>query len=302
MKKAIFIYNPRSGKAQIESQLATVVQSFNQNGYKVLMFATQYPKQAQEIVEEEGNDCDLIVCSGGDGTLNEVINGMMKLHNQPLLGYIPAGSTNDFANSLGIPKEVKEGMEVAVKGVPFLCDIGTFNERHFMYVAAFGAFTAVTYMTSQQTKNMLGYQAYLLEGVKQLTTIKPIHMKVVYDEIEIEDDFLFGMVSNSTSVGGMKYLTGKDVNLQDGKFEVLLIRNPKQLSDFNSIVTSLIAKAPEGELFYTFKASQVIFYSNTPVRWVLDGEFGGEVCEAIITNQPSAIQIMTCSEKKVEKN
>lgn len=301
MKKAVFIYNPRSGKAQMESHLATVIHSFNQNGYKVLMYATQYPKQAQEIVEEEGNDSDLIVCSGGDGTLNEVINGMMNLKKQPPLGYIPAGSTNDFAISLGLPKDVKEGMEVALKGNPFVCDVGKFNDRHFIYVAAFGAFTAVTYMTSQQTKNMLGYQAYLLEGVKQLSSIKPIHMKVLYDNTEIEGDFLYGMVSNSTSVGGMKCLTGKDVNLQDGKFEVLLIKNPKQLSDFNSVVASLIAKCPEGELFYSFKASKVQFFSNNPVSWVLDGEFGGDVCEVVIENNPFAVQIMTHSEKKYEK-
>lgn len=293
MKKAVFIYNPRSGKAQIEGCLSHIINTFNRNGYKVLMFATQYPKQAQELVKQEGAESDLLVCSGGDGTLNEIVNGLMELEEPPVLGYIPAGSTNDFASSLGLPREMKECAEIAVTGTPFVCDIGKFNGRYFTYVAAFGAFTAVTYMTSQQTKNVLGYQAYILEGVKQLTSIKPIHMKVVYEDKEIEDDFLFGMVSNSTSIGGFKRLTGKDVDLQDGMFEVLLIRNPKQLSDLNSVVTSLIAKCPEGELFYSFKTAKVQFFSKEPIGWVLDGEFGGDVNEAVVENQPSAIQIMT---------
>ncbi len=293
MKKAVLIYNPHSGKAQMEGCLSYVVNTFNRNDYKVLVFATQYPKQAQELAEREGEDSDLLVCSGGDGTLNEVVNGIMKLEHRPTIGYIPSGSTNDFASSLGLPKEMKECAEIVVTGKPFLCDIGKFNDKYFTYVAAFGAFTAVTYMTSQKTKNVLGYQAYILEGVKQLASIKPIHMRVVYGEQEIEDDFLFGMVSNSTSIGGFKHLTGRDVDLQDGVFEVLLIRNLRQLSDLNCVVSSLIAKCPEGELFYSFKTDRVCFYTDEPVKWVLDGEFGGEVKEAIVENNPAAIQIMT---------
>ncbi len=228
MKKMLFVFNPRSGKEQIKGQLMEILDIFTRAGYELRVHVTQKQKDAMEVVARLGKKVDVVVCSGGDGTLNETISGMMKLKKMPLLGYIPAGSTNDFATSLGIPKRMPLAAWDIVEGTPFAIDTGTFCEdMNFMYIAAFGAFTEVSYLTSQDRKNLLGHQAYMLEGVKSLAGLKPYHMKVEWDGQVLEEDFAFGMVTITIRVGGFMGLVNLYVALYDGLFEVLLIRMPR---------------------------------------------------------------------------
>ena len=213
-KKLLFVFNPCSGKAQIKNQLLDIVDTMVKADYEVTIYPTQCAGDAKEKVEAYAGNYDLVVCSGGDGTLDEVVTGMMQCKAKVPLGYIPAGSTNDFASSLGIPKDMEKAAKVAVTGKPFPCDVGLFNEDYFVYVAAFGLFTEVSYKTSQEWKNVLGHAAYILEGAKCLHDIPSFMMQVEYNNMRIQDEFIYGMITNSTSVGGFKGMTGKDVLLE----------------------------------------------------------------------------------------
>ena len=213
-KKLLFVFNPCSGKAQIKNQLLDIVDTMVKADYEVTIYPTQCAGDAKEKVEAYAGNYDLVVCSGGDGTLDEVVTGMMQCKAKVPLGYIPAGSTNDFASSLGIPKDMEKAAEAAVTGKPFPCDVGLFNGDYFVYVAAFGLFTEVSYKTSQEWKNVLGHAAYILEGAKCLHDIPSFMMQVEYNNMRIQDEFIYGMITNSTSVGGFKGMTGKDVLLE----------------------------------------------------------------------------------------
>ena len=201
-KKLLFVFNPCSGKAQIKNQLLDIVDTMVKADYEVTIYPTQCAGDAKEKVEAYAGNYDLVVCSGGDGTLDEVVTGMMQCKAKVPLGYIPAGSTNDFASSLGIPKDMEKAAEAAVTGKPFPCDVGLFNGDYFVYVAAFGLFTEVSYKTSQEWKNVLGHAAYILEGAKCLHDIPSFMMQVEYNNMRIQDEFIYGMITNSTSVGG----------------------------------------------------------------------------------------------------
>ena len=260
MKKMLFIYNPKAGKAQIRNKLADILDVFTKGGYEITVYPTQKSEDAMEKTRDRSKDYDIVVCSGGDGTLDEAVSGMMESEEKTLLGYIPAGSTNDFANSLRIPKSMLKAANVAVKGRRFPVDIGYFNGDSFVYVAAFGLFTAVSYQTSQQLKNVLGHAAYILEGMKQLLDIPVYKMRVEYDDKVLEDEFIYGMITNSTSVGGFKNLTGKNVLLDDGVFEVTLIKAPKNPLELNEIIAALTSRKDDTDLVYSFKSSNIKFY------------------------------------------
>lgn len=292
MKKLLFILNPRSGKGQIKNQLLDIVNIFQKNDYQVQLHITQKPLDAKNIVIEIGAQFDRIVCSGGDGTLNETVSGLMEAKLQIPLGYIPSGSTNDFASSLKIPKKMEKAAQIAVCGKSFLCDIGSFNERYFNYVAAFGAFTEVSYATPQQMKNVLGHPAYLIEGVKQITAIKAAPMRVEYNGIIIEGDFIYGMITNSTSVGGFKKIVGRSVEMDDGMFEVTLIRNPKNPLELQEILNALLTEDASSERLITFKTAELRVTSPQSVPWVLDGEYGGNPGEIEIKNQYRVLNII----------
>ena len=209
MKKMLFLFNPRSGKEQIKSHLLRILDIFSKAGYDIHVHVTQCQLDARKTVEHLGKNVDVIVCSGGDGTLDEVVTGMIRSGFRTPIGYIPAGSTNDFGGSLGLPKNMVHAAETIVKGNDFACDVGSFNQDVFVYIAAFGLFTDVSYETGQDMKNVLGHMAYLLEGMKRLPTIRSYPMRVTYDDTTIVDDFIFGMITNSVSVGGFKRITGK---------------------------------------------------------------------------------------------
>ena len=213
---------------------------------------------------------------------------------RPELGYIPSGSTNDFASSLGLPKNMRKAAQTAALGKPFLVDVGVFGKnRYFVYVAAFGAFTEVSYSTPQETKNILGHQAYMLEGVKSLTNLKSYTMTVESDEMTLEGDFIFGMVTNTISVGGFKGLVASNVRLDDGLFEVLLIRTPKTPMELTNILSSMILKEEQSEYVYRFKTSRLTIHAEEPVDWVLDGEFGGAKTDVEIVNLQKRISIIS---------
>ena len=292
MKKLLFVINGHSGKGQIKNRLLEIIDVMVQEGYQVTVHTTQAREDATNVVREQAKDDDLIVCSGGDGTLDETVTGLMQSGAKVPIGYIPAGSTNDFANSLKIPKNMLHAGKTAVTGRRFPCDVGEFNGDFFIYVAAFGIFTDVSYATSQELKNVLGHVAYILEGAKRLHTIKSYHMRVEYDGQETEGDFLLGMITNSTSVGGFKGMTGKNVKLDDGLFEVTLIHKPKNIIELNEIIASLTNLKDTTDLIDSFRADEVRFYAEEEIPWTLDGEFGGDHREVLIQNHHQAMEIM----------
>lgn len=287
MKKLLFIFNPRSGKEQIRNKLLDLLDIFIKAQYEVAIHVTQRQADAVNVIKEQGQGMDLIVVSGGDGTLNEAVTGLMSMERgeRPQLGYIPSGSTNDFASSMGISKNMKQAAMDAVTGSDFAIDIGRFGgDKYFSYVAAFGAFTEVSYRTPQETKNLLGHQAYMLEAVKRVASLKSYYMKLKWDDRELEDEFILGMVTNTISIGGFKGLVGLDVALDDGEFEVLLVRRPKTPKDIRNIVSYLVLKEGENECVYQFRAREIKISSSEPVGWSLDGEYGGSPQEVIIEN------------------
>lgn len=276
MKKMLFVYNPNSGKAQIKEHLSKIVQIFTEE-YEVVIYPTKARMDAHRVVLENEGRFDVIACSGGDGTLNEVVSAVMEYkESQPILGYIPSGSTNDYARTLGISSDMVRAARDIVIGNSVWCDVGRFNGRYFNYVAAFGAFTEVSYATKQEVKNILGHQAYLIEGVKSIPFIKPIHMKIEANGEVVEDDFLYGMISNTKSVGGFADVAGKDVELNDGLFELTFIRNFGDLIDFNKLITALVNRDFQNSMIYHVKANQVRIEAEKEIPWVLDGEFGGD--------------------------
>lgn len=291
-KKMLFIINPKAGKAQVKNHLLNIIDIFVKAGYEVTTYVTQSKGDAMRAAKERREEYDLIVCSGGDGTLDEVVTGMVKSGKSLPIGYVPAGSTNDFANSLGLPRSMEKAAQTVVSGREFACDIGSFNRDVFVYVAAFGMFTDVSYGTGQEIKNLLGHMAYLLEGVKSLAAIKAYPMRFCCDDTVIEGNFLYGMVTNSESVGGFKRLTGKNVALNDGELEVTLIRKPSNLIELNQLVSALVDRDLSNDFIYSFKTSQLQVSSEEEVAWTLDGEFGGSHREVLIRDYQESLRII----------
>ena len=293
----LFVFNPKAGKGRIKTHLLDIVDIFNKGGYEVIIRATQGPKDAYEQVKEYADQVDLIACSGGDGTLDEVVTGIVEVGSRTPIGYIPAGSTNDFANSLFMPKSMTAAASMIMEEQIYHCDIGKFNNQTFAYVAAFGLFTNVSYETDQDLKNILGHVAYVLEGMKQLFEVKSYHLKVTSDELTVENDFIYGMISNSRSVGGFKNLTGKNVDMNDGLFEVTLITTPKNPMDMQEIIAGLMSGKDNSDLIYTFKTSRIRIQSDEAVAWTLDGEYGGDHKEVEIRNLHRALNLYLTGSK-----
>ena len=228
--RMLFIFNPRSGKGQIRNKLMDIIDVFVKGGYEVVVHPTQGAKDAEKMAKIMAEEVDLIVCSGGDGTLDEVVTGLMEIGASVPLGYIPAGSTNDFANSLEISRDMVKAAQDIVDGHLFSVDVGSFNEDNFIYVAAFGMFTDVSYETSQDLKNILGHLAYVMEGAKRIFDVKTYHLCVEANGEVHEGDYIYGMITNSHSVGGFRNLVGNDVEMDDGLFEVTLINKEEYTS------------------------------------------------------------------------
>lgn len=297
-KKMLFVFNPKAGKGKIKTHLLDIVDIFSSHNYEIIIRSTQAPRDAYEKAKEYADSVDLIVCSGGDGTLDEVVTGIMEVDSSVPIGYIPAGSTNDFANSLFMPKNMIRVAEMIMAEELYHCDIGRFNQKTFAYVAAFGLFTDVSYETDQDLKNVLGHVAYVLEGVKRLFDIKSYHMKVSSEEVQVEDDFIVGMITNSRSVGGFKNLTGKNVDMNDGFFEVTLIVHPKNPLQLQEIMTALVMAEDNTDMIYSFKTRQLTIETDEEVPWTLDGEFGGNHSYVEIKNRHKALNLYLQSSKK----
>jgi YegS/Rv2252/BmrU family lipid kinase len=299
-KKVLFVVNPYSGKGLIKNHLLDIVDILVKAGYGVNVYTTQSKGDAIRAVKERGKRYEMVLCSGGDGTLDEIVTGIMQSGFKTTIGYIPAGSTNDFAVSLQIPSNMRKAAEIAVNGTPFACDIGRFNNDIFVYIAAFGLFTEVSYATPQEMKNAMGHMAYIIEGVRHLQNIKSYKMKVTYtalsgEEVVIDDEFIFGMVTNSLSIGGFKGITGNvfkgDIALDDGLFEVVLIKFPKNPVELNSILAALAIEDIDTQYMYSFKSGNMLFESAEEISWTLDGEYGGTFNKVQLINDKQAIDI-----------
>ena len=269
----LFVINPNAGMRKGSKALTEILGEFNRAQFDVRIYVTAAQGDAVTAVQTLGADMDLVVCCGGDGTFNETITGLMQAGLNIPVGYIPSGSTNDFATSLGLPADPVAAARQIVDGVPNRYDAGKFNQRYFSYVASFGAFTKASYSTPQSVKNMLGHMAYLLEGIQELSQIRKHHVKLTLDGDEVlEDEYLFGAICNSTSVGGIMTLDPKQVDLKDGKFEVLLIRAPKNLQEISECLLA-VQKQNYNSAMMTFRtASRITVEADPEMPWTLDGE------------------------------
>ncbi len=298
MKKALFIFNMRSGKGMIKSKVADVLDILVKAGYEVTAHPTQESGDAVGLVEERAAEFQLVVCSGGDGTLDQVVTGMIRGGHRVPIGYIPTGSTNDFGATLKIPKNIQSAADIAANGDDFACDIGSFNDDSFIYIAAFGLFTDISYATSQNMKNAFGHAAYLFELGKQFgKTIPGYQMQVEINGEILSDRFSYGMITNSSSVAGIKDLTGKDVDLSDGLLEVTLVREPKNPLELNEILTRLANLIPESKSVYAAKTDHLILRSEEPLAWTVDGEYGGTFKEVEICCKKQAVDIRVRKKK-----
>lgn len=273
MKKMQFIMNPCAGQKKANRQLADILAIFNRADYEVCVHMTAGPGDATEAARRGAPEADLLVCCGGDGTLNEVVTGVVQSGMDVPIGYIPAGSTNDFAASLKLPSNCLAAAGAIVEGSPFPLDVGKFGNRYFAYVASFGAFTRASYATPQNVKNALGHTAYLLEGISELSQIRKAHVRLELDDgTEVEDDFIFGAISNSTSVGGILTLDPKQVDMGDGLFELLLVRAPQDIAQLSECVRALKNQKYNCRMITFASASRVTVYAPADMSWTLDGE------------------------------
>ena len=273
MKRCLLIVNPRSGLMEIKSELFNVIQILNEHNYEVIVQMTLYHQHAVEIAKN-AHDVDLVICSGGDGTLGQVISGLIQTNKDVPIGYIPSGSTNDYANTLNLPMNIKDATLSIVNGSEYIFDVGQFNgDYHFVYIASFGLFTAVSYNTSQSAKNTFGPLAYFFNGLGDLVNAKAHHAVVRTNGEAVEGNYILGMISNTLSIGGIMKLNPTEVDLSDGMFEVLLIKEPKDLNSYNELINGLLTKNFSNKhIFYYTKASDVEIEFDKPLTWSLDGE------------------------------
>lgn len=296
-KKLLLIMNPKSGIMLAPKYLSEIVGKFSNAGYLTQILMTMGSGDARRFAMKYAADADIVVVSGGDGTLNEVIDGLITEGLKTKIGYIPAGSTNDFANSVGLPKSIFDCTDTIINGTPTSLDIGNFNGRYFSYIASFGAFTSTSYSIPQNVKNILGHTAYVLGGIKDIMSIKSVHAKIVADEgtpneVVSEGDFIFGAVCNSTSVGGILRLDRFDVDMNDGLMEVLLVRMPRDPMDLSDIVTSMLGGSFRSDQIELFSAKDIRVEIDSGTHWTLDGEYeeGSDICN--ITTIRSAISLI----------
>jgi len=291
-KKLLFIVNPTAGKKQSRGPLFDAVSVFSEAGYLVRVHNTTNRGDATDLVAKEGKRYDVVVCCGGDGTLNETITGLMRLERRPLLGYLPRGSTNDFAASLHLSSNpVKAAITITQQNSRVL-DVGQWNDRYFVYVASFGAFTRSSYAAPQSAKNALGHLAYILEGMKDLNTLRPYKVKLTADGEVLDGDYLFGAVCNSTSIGGLMKLNPERVVLDDGKFELLLIPSPQTAMDLQNLMKALLNQQYDAEGLIFRHVSQVSVEPEEDLPWSLDGEYAPSAQRVEISNHQGALRIL----------
>ncbi len=272
MKKMLFVMNPFAGQKRANRFLPEILSLYNRAGYDVTAYMTGGQGDAAQTVLRQAPDMDLIVCCGGDGTLNETVSGVLRSGADVPIGYIPAGSTNDFASSMKLSSNIMQAAQDVLDGKPTRLDVGDFGGRYFSYVASFGAFTRSSYVTPQNIKNALGHTAYLLEGIQELSQIRKEHIRMELDGQVVEDDFLFGAISNSTSVGGILTLDPRQVDMGDGKFEILLVRAPRSLAEISECILAVQSQKYNCAMITFRSTSHVRVYASEDMPWTLDGE------------------------------
>ncbi len=299
MKKMLFIMNPYAGMRRANRYLSDIIGLFNRADYEINIRMTAGPGDAARFTREHALGVDLVVCCGGDGTLNETITGMLQVGATAPVGYIPAGSTNDFANSMKLSTNVMQAVQDILEGEPVTYDVGRFNDRYFTYVASFGAFTKASYSTAQSVKNALGHTAYVLDGIQELSQIRKVHVRMEMEDQLVEDDFLFGCISNSTSIGGVLSLDPKQVDMADGLLEVFLVRAPRNLTEITECLQALQSQRYNDCSMITFgPARNIRVYAEPDMAWTLDGEKFDGAAEIQVENLYHAIRLM----RRVKKN
>ena len=292
-QRLLLIVNPCSGRAKMRTELLRVVETLSSGGYTVTVYPTKTRGDATDYVSNlSENEYERIVVCGGDGTLNEVITGLMKSGLHITLGYIPSGTLNEWSSGLGIARSIPKAAEDINTGKKIQLDIGRFGDRYFSYTASFGAFTDASYSAPQDIKNVLGQAAYFFEGIKSLGNIKPVRLKFKTDEREIEGDFLFGAVSNSMSVGGIVKFDESAVKLNDGRFEVLLIRNPDNILKLQPIIDGILKRDFDREGIEFFTTESITVTGGDGLSWTLDGEYAEGKDEIVISNMHNAIELI----------
>ena len=296
MKKMLFIMNPVAGQKKANRALPDILLLFSQAGYEVITYMTDGPGSATKAAQTWGNQVDLVVCCGGDGTMNETVTGLLRAGSKTPIGYIPAGTTNDFASSLKLSGNVLQAAKDILEGEPVPLDVGRFGDRYFSYVASFGAFTKASYLIPQNIKNALGHTAYVLGGISELSQIhkEPIRMEI--DGQMVEDDFLFGAICNSTSIGGILSLDPKHVDMGDGLFEVLLVRSARSLEEIGECIRAVQSQVYNCAMITFRTAKTVKIYSNPEMPWTLDGEREDGHAEILVENLHHAISLVRRAE------
>lgn len=292
MKQLLLIINPAAGTKKANKNLTEIISVFNRADFDTRVYVTASRNDATNAVKRFGNDADLIVCCGGDGTLNETITGIIEANLNVPIGYIPAGSTNDFAGSLKLPSDVVAAAKRIADGTAVQYDVGKFADRYFTYVASFGAFTKASYSTPQSIKNTLGHIAYILEGIQELSNLQPVHIKMELNDEILEDDYLFGAVCNSTSLGGVLTLSPKVVDMSDGQFEVLLIRAPKDIQELHECILALTNQTYNCGMITFRSASSMRVTAASDIAWSLDGEKTNGAPYLTIENLHKRIQLI----------
>ncbi len=300
MKNLLFVVNPKAGRTVIKSDLINIIEIFSNAGYAVEVYPTKGQEQTEQYVYENAERFDLVVCAGGDGTLDNTVGGIMmlerKIKKRIHMGYIPCGSTNDYARSLKISLDPVQAAKDIVEGDICHVDVGKLENTFFIYVAAFGAFTEISYSTPQNLKNALGHAAYVMEAGKSVLNMKSYNMKVLFDDDEVEGNFVYGQITNSLSIGGFKNFGSKNMSFSDGKFETVLIKTPENPLELQRIINSLLMDDLSDEMIVFRKSSRVVIKSKEEVPWTVDGEYGGSFKTTRVSNIRKAVS-MTLKDK-----
>ncbi|MBR0161402.1 MAG: YegS/Rv2252/BmrU family lipid kinase [Oscillospiraceae bacterium] len=294
MRKLMLIVNPAAGRGGFRTLFGEAMLQLSEGGFQTSLYFTKGHGEATELVKKYASGYDVIACVGGDGTLSEVVSGLMQIPNPPPLGYIPMGTSNDVATTLGIPKNDTLGAaKRIVEGKAHPYDIGGFGKNdYFAYIAAFGAFTEVSYVTPQDQKKALGHLAYILQGASLLGKIEKIHTRIEYDDGVFEDDLLYGSMSNSTSVAGIVRLRDEMVSIGDGKSELVLVKDPVTPDAYGDLAGAILSRTFENQNLHILHTTKAKFIFDRPVAWTRDGEAGGEHTVAELCNYHAAIQFI----------
>ena len=292
MKQALWIVNPCAGRKKAEGKgLSDALAVFEQQQIQSTVYMTKGRGDAVQAAAQ-ARGYDMVVCCGGDGTLHEVLNGMLQNEQPVPLGYIPCGTTNDFAVSLGLPTDFMQAAQCIAQGTPLAIDVGSMQGQKFSYVASFGAMTKASYSAPQKAKNRLGHLAYIFAGLKDIRSIKPYPLRVRFDGQTLQEEYLFGAVTNSTSVAGLFKLAAEEVDFVDGRFEVLLVRKPRHIWQLPAILKCLLTRKYKEKYIRFFHTDGIEFESDTPLDWTLDGEYGGSHTLTAVQVLPRAVQII----------